>query len=89
MKGNNRILTDNLSLYDVAHVVFQPKLIQPSELENDFWALYQKFYSSKEIYNRILKSKKSDLIYLLFASKRFKKLVDRRIFPFSSGVNQL
>ncbi len=45
LESENRIFTKNWSLYDGSHVVFNPKKINPIELQEKFFWLWKKFYS--------------------------------------------
>lgn len=53
LERENRITKRDWSLYDVAHVVFQPKRMSPQTLqEGNNWA-WKEFYSVKSIYDRL------------------------------------
>jgi len=87
--NSNRIINNNLSLYDACHVVFQPKNLAINQLENKFWELYKKFYSIKEIFGRLTKLSITDWVYLLSANLRFRKLVYNNLYPFNSGIKRI
>lgn len=89
LKKRGRIINHNLSLYDICHVVYNPIKLTKKQIEEGFWKLYRKFYSLKEIIIRLFKSDKSNLIYLLFADLRFRKLVYKKIYPYSSGIKRI
>jgi radical SAM superfamily enzyme YgiQ (UPF0313 family) len=84
-----RIFTDNFSLYDICHVVYQPKRLSINQLQNEFWKLYLKYYSIKEITSRLLKAKKGEFLYSLFTNLRFRNFVYKKIYPYNSGIKRL
>ena len=67
LKKEGRILTQNWTLYDAQHVVFQPKLMTPEELtEGHLWS-WNKAYTVPSILKRTLSSR-SFLEYTLLAN---------------------
>ena len=65
LESQNRILTRNWSLYDVQHVVYQPKNLTPDELfEGSIWA-WENTYKYKNIKERISNSGTSFPISLI------------------------
>ncbi|MGP8236756.1 MAG: B12-binding domain-containing radical SAM protein, partial [Limisphaerales bacterium] len=52
MEQEGRLLHKNWSLYDTAHVVFQPKHMAPEELEQGYKWLYQRLFSHASIWKR-------------------------------------
>jgi radical SAM superfamily enzyme YgiQ (UPF0313 family) len=56
LKGEDRILTDNWSLYDLEHVVFKPKNMSPQELSDNVNNLYKRFFLRKNMLKRIFRS---------------------------------
>ena len=66
MKEEGRILTDDLSLYNTAHVVFEPKNLTKEELYKGYLWIYRKVYSYKNIMKRIPKTKENVFPYLAF-----------------------
>jgi len=66
MKEEGRILTDDLSLYNTAHVVFEPKNMTKEELYKGYLWIYRKVYSYKNIMKRIPKTKENVFPYLAF-----------------------
>ncbi len=66
MKEEERILTDDLSLYNTAHVVFEPKNMTKEELYKGYLWIYRKVYSYKNIMKRIPKTKENVFPYLAF-----------------------
>ena len=66
MKNEGRIATEDLSLYNTAHVVFQPANMTAEELYNGYLWMYKQIYSLKNIYRRIPKQKDQRAAYLMF-----------------------
>lgn len=66
LKSEGRIITDNLELYNTAHVVFEPKGMTKEELYDGYMWMYKKIYSSKNIIKRIPKATHQKAPYLLF-----------------------
>lgn len=61
-----RIISDDLSLYNTAHVVFRPKNMTEKELEDGYLWLYRKVYSIKNIIKRLPEAKPQRSAYLMF-----------------------
>jgi radical SAM superfamily enzyme YgiQ (UPF0313 family) len=61
-----RILTNDLALYDTAHVVMQPKNMTAEELYEGYLWVYKEVYSFKNIWRRMPKSPKQIPAYLTF-----------------------
>ncbi|RPJ11610.1 MAG: DUF4070 domain-containing protein, partial [Deltaproteobacteria bacterium] len=53
LKGENRLLTEDWSKYDMATVVFQPKRMTVEELQEGFWKVNRSFYSPSSTLKRI------------------------------------
>lgn len=66
MQAEGRIVTDDLSLYNTAHVVYQPKNMTPEELYEGYLWIYREIYSLKNILRRIPKHPAQRPAYLLF-----------------------
>ena len=66
MKKDGRIITDDLSLYNTAHVVFKPQSMTEKELYSGYLWMYKQIYSLKNIFRRLPQSKKQRPAYLLF-----------------------
>ena len=66
MKAQGRILTDDLTLYNTAHVVFEPKNMTREELHKGYLWIYRNVYSFKNIIKRMPKAKEQILPYLVF-----------------------
>jgi radical SAM superfamily enzyme YgiQ (UPF0313 family) len=58
LESENRILTKDWSKYDLDHIVFQPKQMTPEELLDGVHNLHTQFYSTKNSFNRMIKSAK-------------------------------
>ena len=56
LKAENRILTEDWSLYDGQHVVFEPRNMSPDELLHDTGRAWKKTYQYKSIARRVLGS---------------------------------
>ncbi len=78
MKREGRILTDDLSLYNTAHVVFRPKQMTGRELYTGYVWLYRQVYSLKHILQRMPVQKRQRVPYLLFNLfyRKYGKLTD-------------
>ena len=66
MQKAGRILTEDLSLYNTAHVVFRPLHMTAEELYDGYLWIYKKVYSWKNILRRIPKCRGQRMPYLLF-----------------------
>ncbi len=66
MRAQGRILTDDLELYDTAHVVIQPKNMSPEELYEGYLWVYKEVYSYKNILRRLPRSIRQVPAYLMF-----------------------
>ncbi len=88
-KKEKRIINNNLSLYDCSYVVFQPRKLTVKQLQSKYWKLFKKYYGIREIFKRLIKSKKNEFIYSLVANFRFRNLVYRNIFPYNSGIKRI
>ncbi len=66
MKKENRIVTDDLSLYNTAHVVFKPMNMTANELYDGYIWIYKQIYSLKNIFRRMPDCKKQRPAYLMF-----------------------
>ncbi|MFL0268602.1 B12-binding domain-containing radical SAM protein [Candidatus Clostridium radicumherbarum] len=74
----NRIVDFNLSNYNTAHVVYQPKNITAEELYNGYLWIYKEVYTFKNIMKRLPKSKKQWIPFLAFNLfyRKFGKLTE-------------
>ncbi len=66
MAKDGRIITEDLSLYNTAHVVFQPMNMTKEELYEGYLWIYKQVYSWKNIWKRLPNSKNQRAPYLLF-----------------------
>lgn len=66
MLAEKRIISHNLSRYNTAHVVYQPKNMTPEELYTGYLWIYRQIYSLPNIIRRIPKSRDQRTAYLLF-----------------------
>ena len=66
MKEDGRLLTEDLNLYDTAHVVMRPKNMTAEELHRGYLWIYDQVYSYKNIIRRLPKSIKQIPSYLMF-----------------------
>ena len=66
MKEEGRLMTEDLNLYDTAHVIMRPKNMTPEELYRGYLWIYDQVYSYKNIIRRIPKSIKQIPSYLMF-----------------------
>ena len=53
MEAEGRLITDNIGKYSGGKVVFRPKHISPEDLQTNYWALYEKLYSPRNIFRRL------------------------------------
>lgn len=66
MEEEGRIITDDLSLYNTAHVVFRPLYMTAEELYDGYLWIYKKVYSWKNILKRMPICRSQRMPYLLF-----------------------
>lgn len=66
MKNEGRIVTNDLSLYNTANVVFKPKNMTAKELYEGYIWIYKQIYSIKNIFRRIPEIKDQRAAYLMF-----------------------
>ena len=66
MKSQGRILSDDLSLYNTANVVYKPLNMTPEQLHSGYIRIYKQIYSFKNIIRRMPESKHQRAPYLLF-----------------------
>lgn len=64
MEREGRLLHQDWSLYDTAHVVFRPKHLTPEELAHGYGWLYQRLFSSASIWRRRPNDLRAVLPYL-------------------------
>jgi len=66
LKAENRIDEEDLSLYNTAHVVFQPQNMTKQELQEGYLWIYRNVYSFKNILKRLPEDKSQRAAYLMF-----------------------
>lgn len=66
LKKEGRIVTDDLSLYNTAEVVFKPKNMSAEEVYDGYIWLYKEVYSLKNIFKRMPESKNQIVPYFMF-----------------------
>ena len=66
LKAEGRILTDDLSLYNTANVVFQPKHMTVDELQSGYLWMYRQIYSFRNILRRMPRKPDQRAAYLMF-----------------------
>jgi len=78
MRSEGRLLTDDLSLYNTAHVVFQPLHMTETELYNGYIRIYKEIYSWKNIIKRMPVKKDQRAAYLMFnlLYRKYGKITD-------------
>ena len=76
---DGRLTSDDLSLYNTAHVVFSPKHMTPEQLYEGYLWIYKELYSFKNIFKRLPRAKKQWPAYLMFnlVYRKFGKFTDR------------
>ncbi|MDR1563751.1 MAG: B12-binding domain-containing radical SAM protein [Oscillospiraceae bacterium] len=83
MEAAGRITDGNLSHYNTAHVVFEPKGISKKALYKGYLRIYRQFYSLKNIWRRRPKNAKQRKAYFMF------NLMYRKFGWFSSAICKL
>lgn len=66
MRAAGRIVSEDLALYDTAHVVYTPRNLTAEELYKGYLWIYKKLYSWRNILRRVPKSRRQIPSYLLF-----------------------
>jgi radical SAM superfamily enzyme YgiQ (UPF0313 family) len=66
LKEDGRIITEDLSLYNTAHVVFKPASMSEDELYRGYIWIYKQIYSFKNIIRRMPQSKSQRAPYIMF-----------------------
>jgi len=79
LKAENRIDEEDLSLYNTAHVVFQPQNMTKQELQEGYLWIYRKVYSFRNILRRLPEDKSQRAAYLMFNLfyRKWGKFTDR------------
>lgn len=78
LKNEGRIISDDLSLYNTANVVYQPKNLSSDELYNGYIWMYKNIYSLKNIIKRMPEKKDQRAAYFMFNFfyRKFGKFTD-------------
>ena len=66
MRREGRIIDDDLSHYDTAHVVIRPKNMTPEELYEGYLRVYREVYTLGNIWRRLPRARSQLMPYLLF-----------------------
>ena len=66
LKAEGRILTDDLSLYNTANVVFRPRQMTAEELRAGYLWMYRQVYSIRNIWRRMPQRPDQRAAYLMF-----------------------
>ena len=53
MEAENRLLTTDLSKFSGGKVIFQPRNISIDDLQENYWRLYEKLYTFRNILRRL------------------------------------
>lgn len=79
LKAENRIDEEDLSLYNTAHVVFQPQNMTKQDLQEGYLWIYRKVYSFRNILKRLPEDKSQRAAYLMFNLfyRKWGKFTDR------------
>lgn len=59
MEAENRLITDDLRKFSGGKVIYQPKNISIEDLQENYWKLYEKLYTVKNILKRLSGSPRS------------------------------
>lgn len=65
--AEGRIVDTDYTHYNTAHVVFQPLRLTPAELRAGYLWMYREFYSFRNIWRRLPRSRRQRVPYLLFS----------------------
>ena len=75
LDSQGRILTKDWSKYDMVHVVFQPKLMSPEELQNEWYRIGSEVYSPTNLVKRLFTNNK--LHYYSWVWRFFSNIIER------------
>jgi radical SAM superfamily enzyme YgiQ (UPF0313 family) len=95
MEEEKRILSRDWSLYDLSHVVFEPKLMKVDELYDNYWKTYQEFFNKSGILKRLLYTfpLSKHPVRQFFAHLFYQKYSIMKVFsydhPFSGGIGRI
>ncbi len=88
MSEEGRIEDSNLSLYDLIHVVFVPRLMTKQQLQQGYWRAYEEFYRLGPVLQRALRAGNKSRLYALFGGLTFRRQIRNRLFPYNSGYRR-
>ena len=79
MRDAGRITSNDLSLYNTAHVVFKPQGMTAEELYKGYLHVYDSVYSLKNIFRRLPETRSQRMPYLIFnlLYRRYGKFTDK------------
>ncbi len=93
MHAEGRLLHADYSLYDTAHVVFQPRHMRPEELQQTYWDAYTAFYSNRSIAARFAEFRPwcapgrwAGQLHCLAGNFFFRRCLRHDLHPLSGGV---
>lgn len=66
LRAEGRLLTDDLTLYNTAHVVFRPRHMTPEQLQEGYLWMYRQIYSFRGIMRRLPRRHEQRAAYLAF-----------------------
>lgn len=95
MQEEGRLLNENWSLHDLAHVVFKPKNFSPDELYKKFWDTYKKFFTTTNIfktiwYNRSIYFRSFQQFMLMNLFRYYsQKKISMYEHPLSGGIERI
>ena len=81
MKTQGRLIHENYSLFDGAHVVYYPKLMKPQQLSEAYWRIFRQFYKTRPIIKRLFCFEKGAVLEQLFYDLYVSHLVRKMIHP--------
>jgi radical SAM superfamily enzyme YgiQ (UPF0313 family) len=95
MSSSRRIISRDWSKYDCSNVVFRPSRISPDDLYANFWRIYQSFYTTPTMIQRVLdvyRNSKNPLrsaIQNIFYQIYFRKQISDSHSPYSMGISRI
>lgn len=85
LQQENRLIDHDFTNYNASQVVFQPLQMEPDQLQDGYWSLYEKVFTIPTICKRVLGSPiKLSLfsrLILLFINLHYRRYVRKRIAP--------
>jgi len=85
MEQSGRIIRRDFGSYSGSKAVFEPSWIESSDLEKRYWQLYEKLFSRRSIYQRLVPAQTSQSLYMRAiiwaANIRYRYHVKARISP--------